>query len=1240
MWITNRVVLLEIPHVILTSFDYMAYVIEIIVGDCKWTIQRRYSEFHDLHEKLVALKKVEKAQLPPKKYLRNQAKSFVEKRRHELEVYLQTLLDESNYLVTPLLHFLEFDIYDIYGVSQALATELFEKGDAIVASDDVCEMTPMQLYAITERMKLALPTCAADDVRSDIGHIMDFITRLKLMRIVGSRNKLGSSSRTVDQLPFDLSKFNNLEYLQIDVCTVSLIEGLSELKKTLRYLAVHHTVKSIKEIILPEGDHWTNLEAAGPSNGPPSHVPTWKFISRADFRYNNLNEIDDSIKLLPSLTRLDLSHNNITEINNLQYLSYMTHLDLSHNNISSLEGVHARLGNITSLSLAGNELTSLKGLGKLYSLVQLDVSKNCIEHVLEVNYISNLPCIESLNLKDNPITSIMDYRTKVLDLFQDQYVEMTLDGIKTSQKEIDKVAILKAIQKAKDGKTKKLGMRKESPMRKRHNLAVNQADIADPTQRKASLSTKSVCSMNSQYSLAVPGDEASVSSAHDAEFRAKVEEIRREGGEAWLTMLNELQEAPHAKPDVVRARGRSSPGKGRSPKGQRKEFRDSEDKEARPSTRSPARSDFQHPSSPTLKISPKALLHCIFDELARHQAEGINSIPELIFHLHIYFRGPVLCTYGPRHLKDGVKEPEVQGPSIRGYLEQMAPETQKEFVDLLHGLTSGKVQLPSHIFPKLKDAAEVLVCVLKVLGLEEKSIVDGARDKLMSEEVMKLQVSCEDNLQKEKKIEREVAVVDAARMSVVSPAITISEHESPVYTKPSRSSSPRIIPTYDALSLENLTQCNQQIGIELSEPMKVIADMQATELIKYFHDNIAEIVSEPEKLTHVVWVGAIAFQRPSVEISACVMLSDRAVYILSADSSKSQVLSPPVEVRGHRRMNSDSVIKEKLKADSKKQEQISTAGFNGGQVLKSPHASGVLVTATENKSRKRVKCQHILKLTDIAEVDVGLFDQKLRLTAKTAADTVSLLTRNFQVTLGFLEWLMQVLPISSGSSKSPDRSQQVVDPYKLHRSYTEEFLHPSSVKFSYPNDETINDLTYLIVACIKDPKISIERTSILLYMLVYQVHPIPNSPIAIREPLHPCEKSHRTLVVTDKHLTLCREDHVSYPLPSFTKVLPENPQYEILEVQALEHLRRLVVSDFSSRDVTLVFEVMDVVVDITMDHYGSRESGEGKVESPALPEIAWTLVLPSFEDRERLRKQLCHTWQEIHGQELSIQVNT
>ena len=44
-------------------------------------------------------------------------------------------------------------------MAQALAAELYEKGDDILASEDVCEMTPMQLYAITERLKMPLPTC-------------------------------------------------------------------------------------------------------------------------------------------------------------------------------------------------------------------------------------------------------------------------------------------------------------------------------------------------------------------------------------------------------------------------------------------------------------------------------------------------------------------------------------------------------------------------------------------------------------------------------------------------------------------------------------------------------------------------------------------------------------------------------------------------------------------------------------------------------------------------------------------------------------------------------------------------------------------------------------------------------------------------------------------------------------------------------------------------------------------------
>lgn len=57
------------------------------------------------------------------------------------------------------------------------------------------------------------------------------------------------------------------------------------------------------------------------------------------------------------------------------------HLDLSYNKLSSLEGVHAKLGNVKTLNLAGNFLESLSGLHKLYSLVNLDLRDNRIEQV-------------------------------------------------------------------------------------------------------------------------------------------------------------------------------------------------------------------------------------------------------------------------------------------------------------------------------------------------------------------------------------------------------------------------------------------------------------------------------------------------------------------------------------------------------------------------------------------------------------------------------------------------------------------------------------------------------------------------------------------------------------------------------------------------------------------------------------------------------------------------------------------
>lgn len=137
-----------------------------------------------------------------------------------------------------------------------------------------------------------------------------------------------------------------------------------------------------------------------------------------------------------------------------QHLYNLVHLDLSYNKLSSLEGVHTKLGNIKTLNLAGNLLESLSGLHKLYSLVNLDLSNNRIEQMEEVRSIGSLPCLEHVALRNNPLSIIPDYRTKVLAQFGERASEVCLDNTVTTEKELDTVEVLKAIQKAKEVKSK------------------------------------------------------------------------------------------------------------------------------------------------------------------------------------------------------------------------------------------------------------------------------------------------------------------------------------------------------------------------------------------------------------------------------------------------------------------------------------------------------------------------------------------------------------------------------------------------------------------------------------------------------------------------------------------------------------------------------------------------------------------------------------------------------------------
>ncbi|XP_072928795.1 nischarin isoform X7 [Hemitrygon akajei] len=435
--------------------NYTVYIIEVKVGNHQWTVKHRYSDFHELHEKLTAGKKIDKNLLPPKKIIGKNSKTFVEKRQKELEVYLQTLLTKFPLAAPKVMsHFLHFDLYEINGITAALAEQLFHKGEQLLLAGEVFCLRPLQLYAITQQLRLASPTCASGDARTDLGHVLDFACRLKYLKITGTRGSVGNSNIQEHHLKFDLSIFKSVLQIEISNCDAEQIIGLPSLKHSLATMTVSFSTASMKDILVPEASEFEQWEVEGMASEHPvaAIIPRWNMLTTLDMSHNQISNIDESVRLIPRVEFLDLSYNEITVMENLQHLYNLIHLDLSFNKLTLLQGVHTKLGNIKTLNLTGNQLESLSGLNKLYSLVNLDLGDNKISQIEEIKNIGSLPCLEKVFLSNNPLSIIPDYRTKVLAQFGDRASEVCLDNTVTTGKELDTVEVLKAIQKAREAK--------------------------------------------------------------------------------------------------------------------------------------------------------------------------------------------------------------------------------------------------------------------------------------------------------------------------------------------------------------------------------------------------------------------------------------------------------------------------------------------------------------------------------------------------------------------------------------------------------------------------------------------------------------------------------------------------------------------------------------------------------------------------------------------------------------------
>uniref|UniRef100_A0A8C1RIV9 Nischarin n=1 Tax=Cyprinus carpio TaxID=7962 RepID=A0A8C1RIV9_CYPCA len=1257
------------------------------------------------------------------------SKSLVEKRQKELEVYLQTLLSRFPASTPKVLsNFLLFHFYEINGIAAALAEELFNKGEQWLAAGEVFLLRPLQLYAVTQQLKLAKPTCANGDATADLGHILDFTCRLKYLKIPGMKAAVGTSNIEEQRLPFDLSIFKSLLQIEISDCDAGQIKGLPSLKPTLATLSIHLSASSMKEILVPEASEFAQWEPEGVDTDCPvtAIIPRWKMLTTLDMSRNFIRCIDDSVKLIPEVEFLDLSYNELSLVENLQHLYNLVHLDLSFNKLTVLEGVHTKLGNIKTLNLSGNQLETLSGLCKLYSLVNLDLSSNRLAQLDEIKNIGTLPCLEKLSLADNPMCIIPDYRTKVLAQFCDRASEVCLNGTTTTEKELDTVEVLKAIQKAKEAKDRMANHEKKAAGRPQSSSS---SLVAPPSSSSPSLSRCTCSSQGNHVCIALLGRGG------EPKWRIKSEvcyfkQVSQtlpsvtEEWKPWTASLSNLFLPPFLLSytttnqeftNQLSAQISLSNKKESTPKLCKTPSLEETDQG------SPQSGDgyFEMTLDDTNEIMegfsqrPSCLVatDCSLVVFHTRSEEPVSNLEELTEALEIelvvpytnvetfQFDIPEVCVSlkvksnnkrwfffsDAQSLKEmhscivphvnQTNEQVLNSPNTQLFIQQFLNSWDFEESEgsvksghLIHFLNLDSSTSDTNVadnpqFPKNSLPSDVLsqislfesdqdhtsnpmilfltsrhLCILKVdfvaLASQDPSeasmmrscskvtriplsftLLDpkqGCSCRAVSnsrlfydEHVLELMVGHEcltvvfalpqdkfmflreftqlrSNLREIKTIA--LQRTKKGHLKVHSSVLTVDILHCFFFffhSVPQEVPRPHLTLSllYPAKSLiQQLMEDNQcPSHLSLSSSLLLISSLKGDQLVHFFHNNIAEM--ENEELKHILWTSVLFYRSPDVEMTACVLLSTKAIYFILDDKHKDK----------------DFLI----------------------------------------------SFCFTFKLKDLQSVNVGLFDQYFRVMGPSADHIISCLTRDSYGTHRFLQQLMMVLSLLE---KVPSPEPSELDFYSQFgkkstgKMVNYELVHSSKVKFIYPSEEEIGDLTF-IVAERKTPQVPSHSFNILLYVLVFQVHIVPGQTTQNQTVLQP-----KTLILTSTGVFLLDEDHISYPLPEFAKEPPQRDKYRLTDARRIRDLDRVLMGyQTYPQALTLVFDDVpgpDLLCHLTMDHFadGDGKGDRTQMFGGAEGEVQWCIFVPGADSRERLISLLARQWETLCSRELPVEL--
>ncbi len=162
--------------------------------------------------------------------------------------------------------------------------------------------------------------------------------------------------------------------------------------------------KGIKSLKIGDFDGLNSLTSLNLSFNDISDISTLKDLTSLTILNLWFNELSDISPLeeLTSLTSLDLRDNSISDISALGHLTSLTSLRMNYNSISDISALED-LTSLTSLSLSNNSISDIPALEDMTSLTSIDLSNNSIS---DISALEDLTSLTSLSLQSNSISDV------------------------------------------------------------------------------------------------------------------------------------------------------------------------------------------------------------------------------------------------------------------------------------------------------------------------------------------------------------------------------------------------------------------------------------------------------------------------------------------------------------------------------------------------------------------------------------------------------------------------------------------------------------------------------------------------------------------------------------------------------------------------------------------------------------------------------------------------------------------